>query len=62
MNPHKWLAHYEKVGWMAGRNKMKDWKAGIRYWEQTEFDNPKKQAGNMAAPTPGKYDGIGEKA
>jgi hypothetical protein len=24
--------HYEKNGWMVGRNRMKDWRAGVRYW------------------------------
>lgn len=26
--------HYESNGWMVGKNKMKDWQACCRYWEQ----------------------------
>jgi hypothetical protein len=36
----KFFAHYESNGWMVGRNKMKDWKAAIRYWERTDQGNP----------------------
>lgn len=34
VNPDKWLAHYEAKGWMIGKNKMKDWKAAVRTWEE----------------------------
>lgn len=34
MNGVGWLAHYEKKGWEIGKGtKMKDWKAGVRYWK-----------------------------
>jgi len=33
VNPEKWLAHYESNGWLVGKNKMKDWKAAVRTWE-----------------------------
>ena len=36
-----WFAHYEKVGWKVGKNKMIDWKAGIRTW-QFDTRNEKK--------------------
>ena len=29
--------HYEANGWMAGRVKMKDWKAAVRTWERKEY-------------------------
>jgi len=32
----KWLSHYQSNGWMVGKNKMKDWKASIRYWASQE--------------------------
>ena len=32
---------YESKGWMVGSNKMKDWKAAIRTWEQKEDNLPK---------------------
>jgi len=28
------IAFYESKGWMVGKNKMKDWKAAVRTWEQ----------------------------
>jgi hypothetical protein len=39
VNPEKWLAHYEANGWMVGKNKMKDWRAAIRTWSHSNFDN-----------------------
>jgi hypothetical protein len=31
---------YESKGWMVGKNKMKDWKAAVRTWEQKEDKLP----------------------
>jgi hypothetical protein len=28
------IDHYDSVGWMVGKNKMKDWKASVRTWER----------------------------
>ena len=36
INPAKFIAFYESKGWMVGKNKMKDWKAAIRNWEQRD--------------------------
>lgn len=33
IDPERFYNYYERNGWMAGRVKMKDWKAAIRYWE-----------------------------
>ena len=33
VNPEKWLAHYQAKGWLIGKNKMKDWRAAVRTWE-----------------------------
>lgn len=30
---------YQAKGWMVGKNKMKDWQAAIRTWEQTRKEN-----------------------
>ena len=49
VNPEKWLSNYEANGWMVGKNKMKDWKASIRYWNTNNFNNnnePFKLEGN----------------
>ena len=33
INPVAFIEKYNGNGWMVGKNKMKDWKAAIRYWE-----------------------------
>ena len=30
------VSFYESKGWMIGKNKMKDWKAAVRTWEQKD--------------------------
>ena len=39
INADKFYDYYESNGWIVGRTKMKDWKAAVRRWEQTEYDN-----------------------
>lgn len=34
VNPDAYVNHYQSKGWMIGKNKMKDWKAAVRTWEQ----------------------------
>ena len=34
INPQTFIDHYTSNGWMIGKNKMKDWKASVRTWEQ----------------------------
>jgi uncharacterized protein YdaU (DUF1376 family) len=36
VDPNKWFDFYSAKGWMIGKNKMKDWKAAVRTWEQRE--------------------------
>ncbi len=33
VDPVKWLNFYTAKDWMIGKNKMKDWKAAVRTWE-----------------------------
>ena len=40
INANAFYDFYESKNWMVGKNKMKDWKACIRTWEQRQ---PKKQ-------------------
>lgn len=40
VDPIKWFNFYEAKGWMIGKNKMKDWKAAVRTWEDSK-SNPK---------------------
>jgi len=42
----KWYSFYQANGWMVGKNKMKDWKAAVRYWEKNQ-----KNTGNAVNPT-----------
>lgn len=36
VDPEAFVAFYESNGWKVGRNKMSDWKAAVRTWEQRE--------------------------
>ena len=35
-DPERFYDFYEANGWKVGKNKMKDWKASVRYWEKNE--------------------------
>ena len=41
LNAEKFFNHYTTVGWMVGRNKMKNWKTALAKWESSEYDKPK---------------------
>ena len=41
VDANKFIDFYSSKGWMIGKNKMKDWKAAVRTWEQRETKNPK---------------------
>lgn len=34
VNPRRFVDFYSSKGWMIGKNKMKDWRAAVRTWEQ----------------------------
>lgn len=36
IDPQAFIDFYESKGWMIGKNKMKDWKAAVRTWEQSD--------------------------
>lgn len=36
VNAEAFIAFYESNGWMVGKNKMRDWKAAVRTWEQRD--------------------------
>lgn len=38
INPDKWYAHYEAVGWRVGNKTMKDWKAAVHTWEHNNYN------------------------
>lgn len=41
VNASRFYDFYESKGWLVGKNKMKDWKACIRTWEQRETPTKK---------------------
>lgn len=41
VDPQRFVDYYTSNGWMVGKNKMKDWKAAVRTWEQKESKAPK---------------------
>ena len=43
VNVDSFMAYYESNGWMVGKNRMKDWKAAVRTWEQREQASPRPQ-------------------
>jgi len=47
VDAHAWWDFYQSKGWMVGKNRMKDWKAAVRTWEQRHKDESKtKDNGN----------------
>ena len=36
VDPERFIDFYESKGWMVGKNKMKNWKACVRTWEQRD--------------------------
>jgi len=40
VDANKWFDFYTSKGWMVGKNKMKDWKAAVRTWEDKKNNAP----------------------
>ena len=40
VNADNFFNFYESIGWMVGRNKMKNWKASVRTWENKNRTTP----------------------
>lgn len=38
IDPERFVSFYEARGWMIGKTKMKDWRAAVRTWEKTQWD------------------------
>ena len=36
----RFINYYESNGWKVGRSQMKDWKAAVRNWERSSFNQP----------------------
>lgn len=44
INAEAFVSYYESVGWMVGKNKMKNWQAAVRNWASREKQpNPQPQ-------------------
>ena len=43
VDPQRFVDYYSSNGWMVGKNKMKDWKAAVRTWEQNDKGKLQKQ-------------------
>ena len=57
VDPQRWLDHYTSNGWRVGKNPMKDWRAAVRTWERSGFnDKPAKAAPHPAKAEQSKID------
>ena len=50
VDPQRFVDYYTSNGWMVGKNKMKDWKAAVRTWEQK--DNKGRQTTSKKSSNP----------
>lgn len=49
VDPQRFYDYYESNGWKVGKNSMKDWKASVRTWERSNYNNQQKQGGKQEA-------------
>lgn len=42
VDPERFIDFYESKGWMIGKNKMKNWKAAVRTWEDKSITQKEK--------------------
>lgn len=50
VDPQRFVDYYSSNGWMVGKNKMKDWKAAVRTWEQKEKPQRRSSATRSSNP------------
>lgn len=50
VDPDAFIDFYSAKGWMIGKNKMKDWKAAVRTWEQSDRRRDVKNGGGNRKP------------
>lgn len=50
VDPEAFVDFYESKGWMIGKNRMKDWKAAVRTWEQSDKRKGVKNGGGNRKP------------
>ena len=50
IDPQTFIDFYESKGWIVGKQKMKDWKAAVRNWEnRRKNEEPKKGGTNISS-------------
>ena len=59
IDPHTFVDYNEARGWKIGGAPMKDWKAGIRYWEQRRRDKDKTEPVKRADINYGRVEDYG---
>ena len=57
INAETFYDFYESKGWYVGKNKMKDWKACIRTWENRQIKKIQKQDDEFTQVLKGVFDG-----
>ena len=57
VDPEAFVDFYASKGWMIGKNKMKDWKAAVRTWEQGDKRKGVKNNGGNRKPAEGSTAG-----
>ena len=50
IDPQRFVDYYTSNGWMVGKNKMKDWKAAVRTWEQKDKPQGRPVANKSSNP------------
>ena len=50
VNPQRFVDYYISNGWMVGKNRMKDWKAAVRTWEQNAKPQGRQPAAKSSNP------------
>ena len=50
VDPEAFVDFYASKGWMIGKNRMKDWKAAVRTWEQSDKRKGVKNNGGNRKP------------
>lgn len=43
VDSERFVNYYESNGWKVGKSPMKDWKAAVRNWERSSFNQPKQE-------------------
>lgn len=48
VNAESFVNYYQTIGWMIGKNKIKDWKAAVRNWHSRSKENKPKEEDNYS--------------